>query len=247
MKTSSPSAPSGCRDPASDFTSRTLSVLWATGSHPVFEVVCFPHFSRVPSPLPILHLPQDCSHQSPLITGARRQLLCSSLFWIALSFVINAGFSLMYAVPLFSFWISPWCLCVHARQNKTESGANTGSHSLLLPHRQIWHVDKNSSCRRSRCRCFTCTGERVRDLSLASPVKFWNAESIPFPSPANTQLVQLELMGDLVVDWTKLKVTNQLGVSLALAGWLDDCSPLSYQTTSPAFHSEWYRLNLLLS
>lgn len=40
-KISFPSAPSGREDPAVDFKSRTISMLWATGSHSLFEVVCF--------------------------------------------------------------------------------------------------------------------------------------------------------------------------------------------------------------
>lgn len=108
-KISFPSALSGCSDPAIDFTSRTISMLWATGSHSVFEVVCF---SLPWSPLP-----------SQYFTSLKAVFPSLPAYNWGMAAIVVQRFSLNNAefcnkcihqdfLLCMQFWILPWCLCV---------------------------------------------------------------------------------------------------------------------------------------
>lgn len=82
------------------------SALWATGSHSVFEVVCSSR-PRSLFPMPMFCLPGSCvpigspSRPPRLVSGARLPLLCIILYWIVLTFAMNAyiGLAPAYATP----------------------------------------------------------------------------------------------------------------------------------------------------
>lgn len=174
--------------------------------------------SLVPSPMPILYLPQSCV----LITGAWLQLFCSVLYWIVLSYVINAYIRISSYVYSFKF-CSDACVYMQVKREHLHQYRNC---SLPFVHRKMWNVNLHSiELCLTGFLCRQCTCEMVWDFCLALEWGF-SREVLKrridlFTSPSNTELVQLELklMG---VNCNKLKITNQL--RLTLYGWLDDFS-----------------------
>lgn len=78
--------------------------------------------SLVPSPMPILYLPQSCVPISPsLITGARLQLLCC-IFLLSSAEFCDKCIHQIFLLCM-QFWVTPWCLVCTRRPKERTSRA----------------------------------------------------------------------------------------------------------------------------
>ncbi len=200
-------------------------MLWATGSHSVFEVVCFS--------LPWSLLPSQYFTSLKAVFPSVPAYNWGMAAIVVQHFILNSAEFCDICIHqdfllCVQFWI--WvCVCTKAkRENFTNTCTDTCTCSYCTERCEI-SICMASGLYLTDFLCRQCTCEMDRDFCWALERGF-SCEVLErridlFTSPSNRELVQLELelMGDLGVSTcTELKITNQL--RLTLCGWLDDFS-----------------------